>query len=302
MVRARPWVVIRCVAPHRCKSLTFLAPLASTACKDFCIHRVKLAHSRHVTVHELFAGETDKTRLQRYNALSAAGVVWELVARRQHSTRKRAVKRRRSSASSVVSTDSDGSAPACHKRRRPLKATTSTTGQRMSARARRKPARLSEYVDDAGSVTSDSSAESVGSAASDPTADARRAFHAATAPVVSPVRTAPAPYCPPPAAEAAPVSGWGMFSDFDAAVDALGVQDLAASNLSVDEFTRVVSQLDAHAPSLFDDVEATGGAMPSLLLDASVLDTLGSCDWDSVVLSPAPLGRPGSHSALTVCM
>lgn len=258
------------------------------ACKDFCIHRVKLAHSRGVTVHQLFAVESDKTRLARYNALTVAGVVWEQVARRQHSTRKRSAKRRRPSASSVASTDSAVAAPATHKRRRGA-TTKASNARRVTVRSRRKPASLSEFVDDARSVTSESSADSVVSAASDAAMDA----------------------------VPRPSSQWAMFQDFDTAVDSLAGADLASSNLSMDEFTRVVAQLDAHAPPLFDEdlsghgsgnaaaafPNSTFEALPSLMLDASVLDQLGSADWDNMFMSPrpAPMARAPT-STLTVCM
>lgn len=274
------------------------------ACKDFCIHRVKLATKRGITVHQLFATEGDKTRLQRYNSLTKAGVVWEHVARRQHCTRKRSTKRRRNSASSASSNDS-AAAPSATKRqrRRRVKTTAApaaaaTTGVRASGRARRKPAALAEYVDDAGSITSHSSGESVGSAATDAALD------------VVPVAGNDVPRPSQQPAE------WGpVFQDFDEAVDALvGSQDLAASGISLDELTRVVSALDAQNPPLFDSLDqqlvgAGGGCdgltsapVPHLSLDVpSMLDALAPSDWEHVFMSPLP-NVASSSSHLTVVM
>lgn len=295
------------------------------ACKDFCIHRVKLAHGRGVTVHELFASEEDETRLRRYAALTKAGVVWEQVARRQHYARKRNTKRRRpstSSASSVSSASSSRSTPVSRKRRRPSASSTtsssSTKPRRVSCRARRKPSALSEYVDDAGSVTSHSSGDSVGSAATDAAHDTT--VSAAAASAASPAARAAAgagavvatpsqfshympTAAPVPALEVGPSAQWPMFRDFDEAVDALvGGQDLGASNVSLDEFTSVVSQMDASSPPLFDDVVGDGVGVPRLMLDVSMLDTLSSHDWDRVFMSPHVTVPQQSSAPLTVCM
>lgn len=298
--------------------------LPPTACKDFCIHRVKLAHGRGVTVHDLFASEEDETRLRRYAALTKAGVVWEQVARRQHYARKRNTKRRRpsaSSASSVSSASSSRSAPVSRKRRRPSAASapsSNTKPRRVSCRARRKPSTLSEYVDDAGSVTSHDSGDSVGSAATDAAHDTT--VSAAAASAVSPARAAagagavvatPSQFChyvpsaaPVPALEVGPSAQWPMFRDFDEAVDALvGGQDLGASNVSLDEFTSVVSQLDAASPPLFDDDNVGDGVgVPRLMLDVAMLDTLSSHDWDRVFMSPHATVPQQSSAPLTVCM
>lgn len=239
---------------------------------------MKLAQSRNESVHQLFACENDKTRLDRYRALTKAGVVWEQVARRQHHARKRTTKRRRGA------TSPSGRA-AVPKRRR-------AAPKRQAKRRTRKPASVDSasklasldvlQADDASSVGSGCSvADSIVShSSSDST-------FASLAPIV------PAPTA----------SGLPIYGDFDMAIDAIvGSHDVNAS-ANVDEFTSVIAQLDAASPPLF---EAEGDLSERLLaLDTSLMvDSLAACDWDCVgLLSPVPVApKQPTPGRLTVCM
>lgn len=81
------------------------------ACKDFCLHRVKLAKDKGLTVHALFERDSDEQRVERYRLLTAAGVNWDMVARRQHAVRGSRGKKRRSAPSATTNTRSQASRP-----------------------------------------------------------------------------------------------------------------------------------------------------------------------------------------------
>lgn len=213
------------------------------ACKDFCIHRVKLATSKGITVHELFAAETDAPRLRRYQALTRAGVVWEQVARRQHLTRgkggKRRARSRQSSRKRKRSSTPMSSASPVPQSLQKTSAEMDVSARRVSSRPRRKPTTMLEY-DDASSVSSHSSGESVGSADSTPSSGSQTAHHAT-------------------------LDLDSLDFDFDAAVDAIvGSNDLGASEaFSVDDLEYVM-HLDSASPPMFTDAVTS---MPQLFAE-----------------------------------